>query len=151
MAYFIPVFERVFPVWFALMLVVTVSAADDGFRLPLWGRSSAKPIPLESADGGTDAATLHKTSQSSTWGMSNAWSKMATGTKRCWNTTFDVVTLKPLRRGFASKPEPELELGLKPDPRRKKTEPSSGIASWFRPRQPQQPKTIEEFFNQERP
>jgi hypothetical protein len=84
--------------------------------------------------------------------MSGAWSSMASGSKKAWNTTVDVVTLKPVRRSFGKKPQHnEVRLGFKADPRKSK-KPSPGLlGSWFGPKPQADPSTLEEFFAQERP
>lgn len=84
---------------------------------------------------------------------SRTLSNTASETKRAWNTTVDVVTLKPVRNYFApKKPASNLGLGFKPDPR-KQAKPSSGLfGSWFQSKpKSSTPQTVGEFLSMERP
>lgn len=84
---------------------------------------------------------------------SRTLSSTAAGTKKVWNTTVDVVTLKPVRNYFApKKPKSDLGLGFKPDPRKKQASSSSPFGTWFQPKKTTAPpQTVGEFLSLERP
>jgi hypothetical protein len=84
---------------------------------------------------------------------SQAASNTAAGTKKAWNTTVDVVTLKPVRNYFApKKPKSDLGLGFKPDPRKKQAASPGLFGSWFQPKpKSTTPQTVGEFLSLERP
>lgn len=98
---------------------------------------------------GLVGATSHA-DEPSLW--SRTLSSTAAGTKRAWNTTVDVVTLKPVRNYFSpKKPTSNLGLGFKPDPR-KKQQSSGLLGSWFQSKpEPGPPQTVGEFLSLERP
>jgi hypothetical protein len=106
------------------------AAAEEGWKIPLWR-------PFASSSPGKSQNTVA--------------GAVASGTKKAWNTTVDVVTLKPVRQTFAPKPKSGVQLGFKPDPRKKKPTSSSWLGGWFQPKQPKNPQTVEEFFSLERP
>lgn len=139
-------------VCFGLFFAGTKAAAEDGWKLPLWRPFASKPdAPSMNVTRRSTSAPFHSTGSTQSSTTSKLWSGMASGTKRAWNTTVDVVTLKPIRRSF-SKPAPSgPQLGFKPDPRKKKQESQGVLGSLFAPKKPREPSTVDEFFSQERP
>jgi hypothetical protein len=117
----------------AIALLLTSSApAEDGWKIPLWN-------PLSSSKSTGPGP------------VTQAAKAVASGTKKAWNTTVDVVTLKPVRQQFAPKQKSQFALGFKPDPRKKQASSSSWLGSLFQPKQPRNPQSMEEFFSLERP
>lgn len=116
-----------------VLLWAASAAADDGWKIPLWN-------PFSSSKGAGSSTVTH------------AARAVTSGTKKVWNSTVDVVTLKPVRQQFAPKPTNPFALGFKPDPRKKQQASSSGwFGSLFKPAQPQKVRTVDEFFSLERP
>lgn len=101
------------------------------------------------------AATTCAAADPTAW-LSGAWSATASATKKGWNTTVDVVTLKPIRKSFSKKSssKSELRLGAHPDSRKSAQKPSpSLLGSLFAPKaaEPKHQPSIEGFFAQDRP
>jgi hypothetical protein len=123
-----------------VLLTAASSPAEEGWKLPLWKPFGSAGKPAVRNAGGTGSSVLGQ-----------AASAVSTGSKKAWNTTVDVVTLKPVRQHFAPKPKSNLGLGFKPDPRKKPASSSGWLGSWFKPKPKQGPQTVEEFFSMERP
>ena len=124
-------------------------AAAEGWSLWPFGTKS----PSTTSDGTIGGAPqMHRNvaPASSSWSPARAWSGVQRGTKKAWNSTVDVVTLKSLR---TPKPTPpNSHLGLHRDPRH--AEPKPGLlSSMFRSSaaEKREPRTVEEFFSQDRP
>jgi len=117
------------------------ASAADGWKLPLWNPFASSSRPAKPAYA----------APSSSGSLARGWSTVTTGTKKALNTTVDVVTLKPVRRQFDSKPENPMRLGFKPDPRKKSTQSGGWWNSLFKPVEPKRSETVEDFFSLERP
>jgi hypothetical protein len=128
-----------------LAVLVASSAAARGDGWKFW----AKTKPTQRADG-TVGGAPHMSgappSTSTSWSMGRTWASVQTGTKKAWNSTVDVVTLKPLR---TPKPKNDFKLGMHPDPRRQ-PEQKSWFSNPFGSSQPAEPRTTDEFFSQPR-
>ncbi len=124
-------------------------ARAEGWSLWPFG-SKTSSTTRDGTIGGAPQMYRNTSSAGSSWSPARTWAGVQRGTKKAWNTTVDVVTLKPLR---TPKPQPpHSHLGLHRDPRH--VEPKPGLlSSMFRSSTTEQrePRTVEEFFSQDRP
>lgn len=99
--------------------------------------------------GMSSSAKASNSSWNLTKTLSNSWKATTNVSKKAWQSTVDVVTLKPLR---TSKPAPsQFQLGSHPaTPAPSKPKPSM-LGSLFAPKKPSGPSTVDEYFSQERP
>jgi hypothetical protein len=84
--------------------------------------------------------------------VSNAWSATTSATKKGWNTTVDIVTLKPVRRAMTKEQPSNIRLGSSNTYRKPPKPQQPGFfSSLFTSKKKSEPGTLEEFFSQERP
>jgi hypothetical protein len=130
---------------FLLAVLVASSAAARGDGWRFW-KSSAPTQRADGTVGGAPHMSGAGPSTSSSWSIGKTLGSVQTGTKRVWNKTVDVVTLKSLR---TPKPKNDFRLGMHPDPRSQE-ERKSMLSNPFGSKTPAQPRTTDEFFSQER-
>ena len=130
---------------FLLAVLVATSAAARGEGWKFWKSSTPSQRP-DGTVGGAPQMSGSGISTSSSWSIGKTWTSVQTGTKKAWNKTVDVVTLKPLR---TPKPKNDFKLGMHPDPRRE-PEKKSWFGNPFGSKEPAQPRTTDEFFSQPR-
>jgi hypothetical protein len=130
---------------FLLAAVCATGAAARGDGWKFW-KSSAPTQRADGTVGGAPHMSGAPPSTSSSWSIGRTWGSVQTGTKKAWNKTVDVVTLKPLR---TPKPQNDFKLGMHPDPRRQE-EKKSWFGNPFGSKEPANPRTTDEFFSQPR-
>lgn len=133
--------------WIALPMIAVMlfstTVCAEGWKL--WPTSLPKPPDL-----GVSAA-VRQTVDFSASASKRVVSTSAKVTKKAWNTTVDVVTLKPLRAAAPAKKKSQFKLGLHPDPQKVKNAPQTGpLGTLFAPKATVAPRTASSFFAQER-
>jgi hypothetical protein len=137
-------------VWIALPMIAAVSIATTAHAegWSLWP-TSLPDLPKPPNLGVTKA--VRQTLEVSTTASKSALSSTAKVTKKAWNTTVDVVTLKQLRTAAPRKKPSQFKLGLHPDPQTVSSKPQTGpLGTLFAPKATVAPRTASNFFAQER-
>lgn len=129
----------------AILAATSVAARGDGWKF--WKSST----PSQRADGTIGGAPNRSgsrtpSSSSSSWSVGSTLSSVQSGSKKVWNKTVDVVTLKSLR---TPKPKNDFKLGMHPDTRRE-PQKQSWFSNPFGSKKTTEPQTTDEFFQQPR-
>jgi len=129
-----------------LLAVLALSSVARGDGWKFWKSSTPAQRPDGTVGGAPHMSGAPLSTPSSSWSVGKTWSSVQSGTKKAWNKTVDVVTLKPLR---TPKPQNDFKLGMHPDPRRE-PEQKSWFSNPFGSKESAQPRTTDEFFSQPR-
>jgi len=131
---------------FLLAILVATSAAARGDGWKFWASSKPSQRTDGTVGGAPQMTRSPGSAAGSSWSVGRTLSSVQSGTKKAWNKTVDVVTLKPLR---APKPKNDFKLGMHPDVRRE-PEKKGWLGNPFGSKEPAQPRTTDEFFSQPR-